>query len=267
MALQVEHREVVGTSVGDVPLTTAGRGDAQLLVLTPMAEWMLAALPAGLGDRFTITLMGLPPSVEALTVAVGEIAERLGRPVLLGHSMNGALALAAATTASCRGVIAVTPPAALPPDPVAPTTYWDEHAEPERRRRAREIVAAHEATSDEDERKRLQEEFTRLRRWHDLDFDPTALDALAVLDETWIASVFESGKAVDWPATFRRLQVPVLLALGDYDYVAPPSVWTDDLLPPSTTVHHFERSGHTPYFEEPEAFLQIVDAWMSTVAT
>jgi len=178
--------------------------------------------------------------------------------------MNGALALAAASTAPCAAVIAVTPPTALPPDPALATAYWEERAEPARRRRAGEIVAEHEATTDEDHRARLQEQFTRLRRWYDLDFDPSELDSLAVLNQAWVSSVFESGKAVDWPDTFKRVQLPVLLALGDYDFVAPPVAWSTAVLPPAATIHHFEKSSHTPYVEEPDTFLQVVEGWTNS---
>ena len=262
--MEANERQVVETSAGPLRLVTAGRGDRPLLVLTPMADWMLAALPAPLGARFTVTLMELPASIDAITAAVTDVAAGLSTPpVLFGHSMNGALALAAATSAPCVGVIAVTPPAALPPDPALPTTYWEERAEPERRRRAKEIVDAHEATTDPEEKARLQTAFTDVRRWYDLDFDPAELDRFAgALDHSWITAVFEDGKHVDWPQTFRQIDQPVLLALGDYDFVAPPSAWADATrLPPHTTVHHFHRSGHTPYYEEPDEFLQVVERW------
>lgn len=274
MAVTIVAREVHKTRVGENASATAGRGDRPMLVVTPMVEWMAAALPADLGDSFTINLLELPgagnaahpagaSTVGEIVAAVTDVAERLGpRTVLFGHSMNGALALAAASAAACAGVIAVTPPTALPPDAAAPAAYWERRAEDARRHRAREVVAAHEATSDEQERARLQDEFTRLRRWYDLDFDAAALDSLAVVDQAWISSVFESGKAVDWPNTFRQLKQPVLLVLGDYDFVAPPVAWTRENIPPSATVHHCTRSSHTPYVEEPEVFLRVVQSWM-----
>jgi pimeloyl-ACP methyl ester carboxylesterase len=275
----VEAREAIETRVGQMVVAKAGRAAPALLVITPMVEWMTRALPAELCDLYTLNLLELPgpgndthpdgaASVDAIGAAVGDVTRRLDRTtVLFGHSMNGALALAAASTADCSGVIAVTPPSALPPDPGHSAAYWEERAEPERRRRAREIVATHEATSDEHERARLQDEFTRLRRWYRMDINPTELDALAILNETWISSVFESGKTVDWPNTFRRLQQPVLLALGDYDFVAPPVAWSADIIPSAATVHHFKKSSHTPYIEEPEEFIQVAAAWTKTHIT
>lgn len=273
MALRLHTTDKVETRAGEIARSTAGGAETSLLVITPMSEWMAAALPAELCDLFTVNLLELPgagsaayPSgastVEAVTVAVRDVAKTIdGKSVLFGHSMNGCLALAAASTATCSGLIAVTPPSMLPPDPASATAYWESRAEPERRRRASQIIRAHEAATDEQERIRLQTEFARLRRWYDPNFDPTDLDALATLDETWVSSIFESGKAIDWPNTFRRVEQPVLLALGDYDFIAPPVAWTAELLPPAATVHRFNRSGHTPYLEETDEFMQVVEAW------
>jgi pimeloyl-ACP methyl ester carboxylesterase len=273
MALAVHTMATVRTRAGVIAVSTAGQAVRSLLVITPMSDWMIAALPAELCDLFTVHVAQFPgggsadapagaSTVSAVGEAVHDLAETLGdRPVLFGHSMNGCLALVAAATAACSGVIAVTPPPALPPDPAASTAYWDRQAEPERRRRANEIIKAHGAAVNAQARAKLESQFTRLRRWYDLDFDPTKLDALATLDEHWVSSIFESGETIDWRDAFRRLDQPVLLALGEYDFVAPPDAWTADLLPPAATVHRFEQSGHTPYVEQKEEFVETVAAW------
>ncbi|HVM06887.1 MAG TPA: alpha/beta hydrolase [Acidimicrobiales bacterium] len=272
MALQVHTAATVETRVGEIRLSKAGQAETALLVITPMAEWMVAALPAELCDLFTVNLVELPgggsavspagaSTIDAVVDAVHDVVERIGeKPVLFGHSMNGCLAFAAASTEACSGVIAVTPPSSLPPDQAAVAAYWESHAEPDRRRRANEIIKAHEAATSDEDRARLQSE-SRLRQWYDLEFDPTELDALATLNGNWVSSIFESGKAVDWQSLFRRLQQPVLLAFGEYDFVAPPGAWTAEVAPPAATLHLFKRSGHTPYVEETEEFLQVVAAW------
>ena len=273
MALQVHTRATVETRVGEIPISTAGQAARSLLVITPISDWMIAALPPELCELFTVTLVDLPgtgsatspagaSTVAAVADAIHDVAERVGeRPFLFGHSLNGCLALVAASTTACSGVIAVTPPPTLPPDPAAATAYWERQAEPDRRRRASEIIKAHGAAVDEQERAQLEAQFTRLRQWYDLDFDPTELDALATLNENWISSIFESGKATDWQDAFRRVDQPVLLALGDYDFVAPPDAWTTELLPPAATVRRFRKSGHTPYLEQRDEFLQAVADW------
>lgn len=76
-----------------------------------------------------------------------------------------------------------------------------------------------------------------------------------------------------WGNTFARLnliqrladvQVPVYIGLGRYDYlVAPVALWdtVDDLYPHVEKVI-FEKSGHQPMLEEPQAFEQSFRKWL-----
>jgi len=59
------------------------------------------------------------------------------------------------------------------------------------------------------------------------------------------------------------LNVPLFLAHGRHDYVVPYTLW-DGLVEklPHATFQLFERSGHQPFFEEPERFTEAVTAWM-----
>ncbi len=106
-----------------------GDGPVDLLVVTPIGvEWMMAALPTELDALFTLHIAELPgtgrsegdpanTSVSAVVAAVHDAATELASNnlVLLGHSMNGTLALLASVGGPFVGVIAVTPAAALPP--------------------------------------------------------------------------------------------------------------------------------------------------------
>lgn len=61
---------------------------------------------------------------------------------------------------------------------------------------------------------------------------------------------------IDITRNLETFDKPVFLALGRYDFiVAPPSSW-DSLKPKfkNLTLHIFEKSGHSPQFEEPGAF-------------
>jgi pimeloyl-ACP methyl ester carboxylesterase len=61
------------------------------------------------------------------------------------------------------------------------------------------------------------------------------------------------------------LRVPILLALGRHDYTVPYALWNEVApLLPDATVHIFERSGHQPFFEEPETFASAVLDWMAS---
>lgn len=60
------------------------------------------------------------------------------------------------------------------------------------------------------------------------------------------------------------LSVPIFLAHGRYDYVVPYVLWegiAEKL--PNTTMQLFERSGHQPFFEEPDRFADAVTSWMA----
>src|SRR5207248_2075690 len=128
----------------------------------------------------------------------------LEAPVLFGDSMNGTLVLAAGSSVPCRGVIAVAPPSSLPASQADRAAYWEHKAEGGRRERGGKLIDERERTVDEQHKARLQERIDRLRRWYELDFDPTGLDALASGDITpWVAAVFESGKLVDWPTVIK----------------------------------------------------------------
>jgi len=61
----------------------------------------------------------------------------------------------------------------------------------------------------------------------------------------------------------RSSSVPLLIAHGRYDYVVPYVLWNGvaETLP-HTTVRLFDRSGHQPFLEEPEAFGMAVESWM-----
>jgi pimeloyl-ACP methyl ester carboxylesterase len=166
--------------------------------------------------------------------------------------MNGTLALAAAAEVLCAGVVAVGAPPRLPIDAEVRRAYWEANAEPERRRRA----AAPDADHD------------RLQRWYDLDFEPSDIDSPAVtdLDMRWIQGIFEDAATLDWDATMRAVSCPVLLALGEYDFLVPPTLWTDAVRPARTTVEVFSRSGHTPFVEQPDEFLAAFDRWVAAGA-
>jgi proline iminopeptidase len=248
------------------------------LAITPIgAAWIIEALPAEIGDLFTVHVAELPgtgrsagdpsaQSVASVAATVGELAAALSddptRIVLFGHSMNGTLALAAAAAGNLGGVIAVTPAPSLPPNPQDNAAYWAAKAEPERRRRGAEIIEAYNASADSAEKERLQEAYNHLRQWYDLDFDSSRLDALEDLAFSWAAAIFADAVYVDWTATMQSVACPVLLALGEYDFMAPMSNWTEANRPPRATTEVFERSAHNPYVEQPQEFVAAVQRWL-----
>ncbi len=101
--------------------------------------------------------------------------------------------------------------------------------------------------------------------WYDFRFDATPLWTgvdvnVPMFDHVW-GKVF---RKIDITRGLTTLDRPVLLALGRYDFiVAPPASW-DPIRPKfrNLTVRVFERSGHTPPFEEPELFDAELIKWM-----
>jgi proline iminopeptidase len=60
------------------------------------------------------------------------------------------------------------------------------------------------------------------------------------------------------------LCVPLLIAHGRYDYAVPYVLWEGVIETlPCTTMRLFDRSGHQPFLEEPEAFGAAVADWMT----
>jgi proline iminopeptidase len=104
------------------------------------------------------------------------------------------------------------------------------------------------------------------RTWFNPRFDCTPLwqDVTVNMDMfgyVW-GKVFSDIDVTDGLQTLDR---PVFLALGRYDFiVAPPSSW--DPIKASfqnLTIQIFERSGHTPQFEESELFDERILSWMN----
>jgi proline iminopeptidase len=259
---------------GDVVVETVGDGPVPCLFITPVgAPWLLAALPHELGELMTVHLLELPGTGrsggDAEEATVGGVADaveramthlRLERPVLVGHSMNGTLALAAAATLGerLRGTIAVASPPRLPIDAAAQRDYWDAHADPDRKRRSEALMAGIEAAADHSEKMRLWGEASKLLRWYDPDVDRSELDALADLDEAWVQAVTADAAILDWDGVLASVQCPVLLVLGEHDYMSPPALWDSSPLPAGLSVEILPRSAHTPFLEEPAAFVAAV---------
>ncbi len=67
-----------------------------------------------------------------------------------------------------------------------------------------------------------------------------------------------------WPV-IRTFKMPTLVLTGRYDLnVAPSTAWKIHQAIAGSQWQVFERSGHLPYFEEPEKFVQVVDGFLGT---
>jgi pimeloyl-ACP methyl ester carboxylesterase len=178
--------------------------------------------------------------------------------------MNGALALAAAAEAPCRGVIAVAAAQQLPGDRATLEANWEARAEPERKARAAELTAAYEA-ADDSAKPGIFQRYDNLRRWYDIDAEPADNYVFTPEITTWVGSVIGSGTEIDWPNTFAKVTAPVLLALGEFDFAVPLAPWIEAIPGDTWTVETFARSGHTPFVEQPDEFVAAVQRWLKTI--
>ncbi|GAB3264157.1 alpha/beta hydrolase [Larkinella harenae] len=103
--------------------------------------------------------------------------------------------------------------------------------------------------------------------WYDYRYDASALwegvyTNMQVFDYVW-GTVFRD---IDITAGLDKLEIPVWLALGRYDYLTGlPFLW-DDVKGQfnNLTLTVFEKSAHTPQLEEPERFTQELISWLGS---
>jgi proline iminopeptidase len=271
------HYAVEGTGVPCIVPSTLG------------GEWYQRAFSAALRQqvqRIFVDVRGtgrsepLPPERATLALALDDLdqlRQRLGlvRVAMLGHSRHGYLPLAFARdcSQSLSHVIAV---GALPGYGAAwierLLAHWAAAAPPERQA----LLARNEARLPEAERANptTADHWIRLYNArapffsHDPAFDAAPLCAGASVNLAGTNRLLDLIQEDylqedDLTASFPRLTVPVLLALGQSDYSAPPALWDREWqkLPRCTRVV-FDRSGHGPMFEEPAAFDAALVDWL-----
>jgi proline iminopeptidase len=216
------------------------------------------------GDPASLTFDGLAEDLEAVRRHLG-----VDRVAVLGWSILGVLAIeyARRCPASVSHAIAVcTPPKGSIPWLVAESSaFFEAQASAERKEIYRANLAALPPGTPP-----AQAVFAQAPlRFFDPRTDMVPLLAgalfkpaffehlLGPLTQTWDAAV-DPGS----------LGVPLLVALGRHDYVSPHVLWAP-VLPalPTATAAVFERSGHQPFYEEPERFTEVVTDWMRASQT
>ena len=197
---------------------------------------------------------------------------QLGRIVVVGHSGHAYMALEYAKKypASVSHVVMI----GIAPDLSAASSeaaarYWDTTATAERKaameenlRRVPDSVLAKFAPGQG-----FIQGYIRNgpRAWYDPHFDSTPLWEgvdinMEMFNYVW-GRVFRD---IDVTRGLSALDRPVYVALGRYDYlVAPPSSW--ERVRPAfkdVTIRVFDRSGHTPQYEEAQLFDDELLAWL-----
>jgi len=217
-------------------------------------------------DPASFELETLVDDIERARHALG-----LERVVVIGHSGHSYMALEYAkrypNNVSHVVMIGIAPDLSVSSVEAA-ARYWHESVSPERKAF---LEANLRRLPDEKLAKLpLSERFITAyirngpKIWFDPKFDSTPLWEGVALNEVFEHVWGQVFPAIDIAQSLDTLERPVFLALGRYDFlVAPPSSW--DRVRPAfkdLTVRVFERSGHTPQFEEAELFDAELLGWL-----
>jgi proline iminopeptidase len=267
----------VATSGAELFTTTHGRGPACLWLTAIGAGPYELQAPRTLLDHLQLTFVELRGSGRSTGAAtdvtfdrVAEDLEAVRRSLgaekvfVLAHSIVGMLAIEYARR--CPGSVAGAITAGTPP-----------HGD--MAKLVEQAKAFFSEDASEERRKAQQEAFARLppnaspgaamlaqtpSRFYDPNTDVAPLYAsasprpevtqrlLGTLGPTWQVTTGEP------------LRVPLLLTHGRADYIVPHTLWAP-VLPklPTATFRLLEKSGHQPFYEEPEAFNTAVVKWMT----
>ena len=269
---------IVSTQGAELFCTTRGEGPACLVPCHLGTRPYEIQMPAQLSDRLELVFVDLRGSgrssgdfsdldfdrlaadLEAVRVALGR--ERIA---VLGHSILGVLAIEYGRRCpnSVSHVIAVGPPPSTDMARLAAQSaaFFEEDASDIRKQLLRENMASLPAGASMSQTMYAQTPM----RFFDPRFDAAPLFAGADVRPQVFAHLLGTMTA-GWDITVdpSTLRAPIFLALGRYDYIVPYTLWEG--IPetlPDAEPHLFERSGHQPFFEEPERFAAALAGWMS----
>jgi non-heme chloroperoxidase len=92
------------------------------------------------------------------------------------------------------------------------------------------------------------------------------LDESTTVPDVTAQALWVSFSSQDWRPLLPKIDVPVLLAHGRRSQIYPTPVWeylAEHI--PTTTVAIFEESGHSPFWEEPDRFNQVVTDFVAAL--
>jgi proline iminopeptidase len=203
------------------------------------------------------TFASLAQDLERVRAALG-----LHRPLVLGHSNHGCIALEFALQfpAAASGIASVASGPDFEHAFELGSQRWEVEAAPsqmaEFQRRQAEIDALDTSVLSADEVKFRRYLALSQLGWNTPDFDSEPL---------WGSAPPGLGAYFDWLFAYSppwnvierlaEIETPVLALSGRYDYLCPIELWCDAIssLPDGQLVE-FEHSAHNPQYEEPAAF-------------
>lgn len=268
---------IVPASGADLHYTTRGQGHPILVLSAIGTRAYELQMPRALSELFQLVFVDLrgggQSTGEASDLTFDVLAEdlevlrrRLGvsRVAVLGHSILGMLAIEYARRCpeSVSHVIAVgTPPygdmARVGAEAAA---FFEREASAERQQKLRDNLAALAAGAAMSQHLAAQIP----TRCFDPSFDAARLFEGALLKPQLLGQLLGVlGPSWDLSKEPGSLLVPLLLAHGRHDYVVPHTLW-DGVVErlPNATKRLFEKSGHQPFLEEPDRFVEVVKDWL-----
>lgn len=267
--------------VGDLDIfcTSVGEGPPCLvptLAGSPIYERTFTGLPLQLihvelrgnrtaaDDADTLTFDRVVDDLDGVRRALG-----LDRVAVLGHSAHAFVAFAYAARYPTTHVLAIGGAPGKTAAVAARTmTYWDLIATPERKRiveaNRAALTPARMAALSPSEQVIVPYAANGPMFFYDPTYDCTPLWAghdrisPAVFMRFWGPN--SQFDAFD-PAELGKITAPMFIGQGVFDFAAPPYVW-DGQRPANATYRVFEKSGHYPQLDEPEAFRDAIARWL-----
>ena len=198
----------------------------------------------------------------------------LGKVFIMGHSIHGDLAMEYARRYPQNvigAIVIASPPAGLAKTSSVSQEFWEKDASVLRKH---QLEVNWERAGGQDAVKKLPggQAFVRTyvtngpKYWYDQAYDCSWIWAGMDPNTAMTSQLFSLFQNYDLAEGPGKITAPVFLALGRYDYVVPHTLWDDQKQKlPNLSLHLFEKSGHTPQFEEPAQFDKALLAWMATI--
>lgn len=210
----------------------------------------------------------LVDDIETLRIKLGQ--EKI---IIMGHSGHGHIALAYAKKyphAVSHVVMIALSPDSSKRSIQAADQYLEDSVCPKRKAIYAEAMSHLESDikKDPDNKFLYYSLRSAARIWYDYNFDSSFLwEGVKIVPEVFDHIWGEVFNSIDITKGLTNLNIPIFLALGRYDYWNPPHLWEtvrnqfNDL-----TIRVFEKSGHTPSFEQPELFDHELLNWLGLLS-
>lgn len=220
--------------------------------------------PANL-ESSDYTLDVILDDIEHLRKTLG-----LTKIIMIGHSGHGYMALEYAKKypeAVSHIVLLAMSPNGSPENFVAADRYFQESICPERKALLAKNLGTLQQAIDANPNQAF---ITRAIKfgpmiWYNENFDATKLwQEVTVIPEIMDYLWGKVFREIDITKNLNKLNQPIFLGLGRYDYWNPPYLWESVRSHfKNITIRVFEKSGHTPQYEESKLFDEELLNWLS----